>query len=414
MARVGEYTTFLRSCGWQIVRTMVELRQKNTAVRSTFAKLEDQSIFVSGSIYIKIRNKKVTKSLLKTGLCLELPTQRFISQWVMPENQIPATQPEPGEFNFAKPASENPRIRRRSLKAKSGGLIKPSSGAPPAARELEREAPPLSAEQVVKPRPQETEEVKTKAAVKAIETPVATSRPPPSAATTPSQPASGSTGAPRIASTASPTTSPHGTRPATLYYSSQPRKDKEAPSPMKTIPTTSTAPSSSASTLPSSVARSASTPSRPATTLDYRANVERQSREQKSVGNILSYVVYALIGFFVISAGLAAYGADVIFKQIHDQSVTVNDLDQKYAKATSDLNTKLASTQDTLTQAQAQIARQQDLILKQQEEINRLIAATNDNTSALKAEKQARTQETSSLRARVRDLENRGTYEQKY
>jgi polyhydroxyalkanoate synthesis regulator phasin len=182
---------------------------------------------------------------------------------------------------------------------------------------------------------------------------------------------------------------------------------------MKTIPTTSTVPSSSATTLPSSAARSATTPSRPATTLDYRANVERQSREQKSVGNILSYVVYALIGFFVVSAGLAGYGADVIFKQLHDQSVTVSGLDQKYAKATGDLTTKLAATQEILAQAQAQIGRQQDLILKQQEEINRLIAATNDNTGALRQERETRAEETASLRSQVRDLENRGTY-QKY
>jgi len=182
---------------------------------------------------------------------------------------------------------------------------------------------------------------------------------------------------------------------------------------MKTIPTTSTASSSSASTLPSSAVRSATAAPRPATTLDYRANVERQSREQKSVGNILSYVVYALIGFFVVSAGLAAYGADVIFKQLHDQSMTVSDLDQKYAKATSDLNAKLATTQDTLAQAQTQIGRQQDLILKQQEEINRLIAATNDNTGAVRQERETRAEETANLRAQVRDLESRATY-QKY
>jgi septal ring factor EnvC (AmiA/AmiB activator) len=125
-------------------------------------------------------------------------------------------------------------------------------------------------------------------------------------------------------------------------------------------------------------------------------------------------VVYGLIGFFVISAGLALYGADVIFKQIHDQSVTVSDLDQRYAAANKDLNAKLAATQDTLGQAQAQIARQQDLIVKQQEDLNRLIAATNDNASALKAERQARAQETASLRAQVRDMEYRGATTQKY
>jgi hypothetical protein len=183
---------------------------------------------------------------------------------------------------------------------------------------------------------------------------------------------------------------------------------------MKTIPTTSPASSSSATTLPSSVTRPATSAPRPATTVDYRSNVERQSREQKSVGNILAYVVYALIGFFVISTALAAYGAHVIFKQIYDQSVTVSDLDQRYAAANKDLNTKLASAQDTLSQAQTQIARQQDLIFKQQEELNRLITATNDNANALKAEKQARTQEAANLRAQIRDSEYRGTSTQKY
>ena len=187
---------------------------------------------------------------------------------------------------------------------------------------------------------------------------------------------------------------------------------------MKTIPTTNPASSSSASstgTLPSSLARSAASSPRPATTTDYRANMERQAREQKSVGNILNYVVYGLIGFFVIGALLAGYGTKVIFDRLNDQSATVSDLDARYAAANRDLNAKLATTQDTLGQAQAQIARQQDLILKQQEELNRLIAATSDNASALKTEKQARAQETASLRERVRDLEEyRGTSTQKY
>jgi hypothetical protein len=185
---------------------------------------------------------------------------------------------------------------------------------------------------------------------------------------------------------------------------------------MKTIPTASPASSSSASATaaPTSATRPTTTSaSRPSPAVDYRANVERQSREQKSVGNILSYIVYGLIAFFVISAGLAIYGADVIFKQLHDQNVTVTDLDQHYAKITDDLNTKLAATQDTLTAAQAQIARQQELIVQQQQDINKLIAATNDNTSALKTERATRAQDTASLRERVRDLEYK-TSTQKY
>ncbi|MCE0523560.1 MAG: hypothetical protein LV480_11690 [Methylacidiphilales bacterium] len=208
-------------------------------------------------------------------------------------------------------------------------------------------------------------------------------------------------------------TSPHGTRPATLYYSSSPRKTED-PSPMKTTPTASTASTSSSTTLPSSLSRPATSSPRPATNIDYRANVERQTREQKSVGSILTYVVYGLIAFFVLGVALAGYGANVIFKQIHDQSVTVTDLDQRYSAENKDLNAKLATTQDTLSQAQAQIARQQDLILKQQEELNRLIAATSDNASAIKAEKQARAQEGANLRAEIRDLQYKGATTQKY
>lgn len=341
----------------------------------------------------------------------------------MPENQTPATQPEsgaaPAEFNFDKQATDHPRMKRRSLKAKPEGLIKPSAATPAAARELEREAPPLSAEQAQPAKSQTPVVAKVLPPAKAAQAPVAAPpRATPSPATTTSQPASaGATPAPKPAAASTPTASPHGTRPAALYYSSYPRKEKAAPSPMKTTPLASPASSSSAAstgTLPPPAARTATSLPRPAANVDYRANVERQSREQKSVGNILSYVVYALIAFFVISAGLAVYGADVIFKQLHDQSTTVSDLDSRYSAANKDLNAKLATTQESLADAQAQLSREQDLILKQQEEFNRMIVTMNDNITALKAEKQSRMQETASLRARVRDLENRGTFTQKY
>jgi len=325
----------------------------------------------------------------------------------MPENQIPATQTESGavagELNFAKPEAETPRIKRRSLKAKAAGLIKPTGAPPHAARELEREAPPLSAEQLVTPRIEKIEEVTPKPRV--AETPIAPPRTTPSISNS-TMPATTPT------STSSPASSPHGTRPATLYYSSKPRKE-ETTAPMKTIPTASPASSSSTTAASNPISRVATSTARPSPNIDYRANVERQSREQKSVGNILSYVVYALIAFFVISAGLAAYGADVIFKRLNDQSTTVSELDQHYTKVTDDLSAKLSATQDTLTQAQAQIARQQDLIVKQQEELNRLIAATNDNSSAIQGEKEIRAEAEASLRARVKELEYR-TSIQKY
>ena len=328
----------------------------------------------------------------------------------MPENQNPVTKSEPeaaaGEFNFAKPETENPRIKRRSLKAKPAGLIKPNAAAIPAARDLEREAPPRITEVAAKAVTADQPRV----AAVAKPTPTAPPRVTPTVAAAAAKPAvSTASSTTTTAPATGPASSPHGTRPATLYYSTNTRK-AETPSPMKTIPTASSAstPSSSATASAAASARPVSaTASRPSPNVDYRANVERQSREQKSVGSILSYVVYGLIAFFVISAGLAAYGADIIFKQLHDQSATVSDLDAHYTKLTNDLSTKLSATQDTLTAAQAQIARQQDLIVKQQEELNQLIAASANNDSAIKAEKQARAQDSANLRARVKELEAR-------
>jgi hypothetical protein len=328
----------------------------------------------------------------------------------MPENQNPATKSAPeaaaGEFNFTKPETENPRIKRRSLKAKPAGLIKPAAAALPAARELEREAPPLSSEPATKPAA-----AQPKAAPAAKVTAVAPPRVTPTVAASTAS-ASKTATTPSTTPAAGPASSPHGTRPATLYYTNNTSK-AETSSPMKTIPSASPAPStssasSSVTTTPVSSARPAATAtSRSAPNVDYRANVERQSREQKSVGSILSYIVYGFIALFVLTVGLAGYGADIIFKQLHDQSATVSDLDAHYTKITTDLNTKLSATQDTLTQAQAQIARQQDLIVKQQEDLNRLIAASSDNDSAIKSERQARAQDTGNLRARVKELEVR-------
>jgi septal ring factor EnvC (AmiA/AmiB activator) len=148
--------------------------------------------------------------------------------------------------------------------------------------------------------------------------------------------------------------------------------------------------------------------------VDYRTNVERQSREQKSVGNVLAIAVYALIGFFVVGAGLAGYGAHVIFVQLHQQSVTVSDLDNRFSEENKELNAKLATTLDTLTQAQAQIGREQELILKQQEAINQLMTVSAANTSALRQEKQARADETAQLRAQLKRLEYSGPTTQRY
>jgi hypothetical protein len=176
-------------------------------------------------------------------------------------------------------------------------------------------------------------------------------------------------------------------------------------------PSTSATPASrpAAATSPSTArpatASAASAPRTAATNFDYRANVDRQSREQKSVGSLLAYFVYGLIAVFVVGGGLAIYGSVVIFDKLHDQSTSISSLDDKYTGKVAALNKELATTQDKLAAAQAQIARQQDLINKEQEQLNQLLVQINDNTNALNKEHQARLQEAATLRSRIRDLE---------
>jgi hypothetical protein len=387
----------------------------------------------------------------------------------MPDTPPPAAQPdsasEPGELNLETAPPARPRIKRRSLKAKAPGLQ--PANAPAAARELEQEAPPLSADQatraalpvpdgrptariVTAPPPRTTPAAppRTTPAVSAA-MPAQASRPATTSASgagvAASKPVStGPSGqkvnialtAPQKASVTSPSTSPHGTRPATLYYST-PRKEatpsmkphtNASPSPATSTssagssasaarPATSAATAAAAN--PSATRPAASAPaaaSRPAATnFDYRTNVERQSREQKSVGNILAYFVYGLAILFLLTACLAGYGAYTINKQLRDESTSISGLDDKYAAKVAELNKEIATTQDTLIQAQATIGRQQELLNKQEEEIGQLRTAINAASSAsaeaIQHEAHARAQDTAALRARVRDLENKTTFQ---
>jgi chromosome segregation ATPase len=149
---------------------------------------------------------------------------------------------------------------------------------------------------------------------------------------------------------------------------------------------------------------------------DYRANVERQSREQKSVGGMIAIIVYTLAGLFVLGGLLAAYGAYTISRQMHQQSVTLTDLDSRYSAETQALTAQLKASNDSLTealtQAQAQLKRQQELLAREQEQLtrqqdvsNKLVTANDAITAALRQERQQRAAETATLRAHVRTLE---------
>jgi hypothetical protein len=187
-----------------------------------------------------------------------------------------------------------------------------------------------------------------------------------------------------------------------------PAASSPSSTPASTASTSRTAPASS------NASSTASASVRPSSVSDFRANAERQAREQKSVGGILSILVYTLIGLFLIGGLLSAYGAYTITKQLNKQSVTMADFDARYSADYKDINGRLVLTMDNLTQAQAQIAREQDLINKQQDLIAKMQAANDDLANALRQEKATRAQETANIRSRLKDLEYTGTTTRKY
>jgi hypothetical protein len=92
----------------------------------------------------------------------------------------------------------------------------------------------------------------------------------------------------------------------------------------------------------------------------FQQNVQRQSREQRAVGSLLSGVAVALLVSIILVAALAGYGVYILSQQIKQQSATVAQLDSKMSANFELLQTSLketASAVDTLnsqTQAQKQ------------------------------------------------------------
>jgi hypothetical protein len=306
----------------------------------------------------------------------------------MPDDPRSSSSPATsGEFNFDdSPPVESPRIKRRSLNRRAPAPQPAAEEPEPPAREPEPDRLEATASAPAATPP-------------SAETPAPT-RPAPYGATTSSyRPSAPSPSVP--------------TQNSGLYYSAGARREPERPStptpPMK--PSTSI-PSSTGAALASPVSafrpQTGSTP-RASTASDFRANIDRQSREQKSVGDVLTYIVYAIGALLVISAALAIYGGYTLSRQIHQQSVTVSDLDARYAAENKTLNAALGATDDALAEAQAQLHRQEDMITRQQDTINKLVVTNDEIVNALKAERLTRASETANLRARVRSLEDETT-----
>jgi hypothetical protein len=369
-----------------------------------------------------------------------------------PENTDPVAKTQPAELDFEAAPTENPRIKKRSLKVRP--TVPPTQGAPspetarasltpdqPRPTSYSSTAPTGTSSHTGYVRPGTTPAAKPQAdapsgvlyysngpkdAAAKTTFPAPTASRPPTAptqpasqrpATTPmstsftSRPASTPQQTPtRPTGAASPGNGPTGhsstqQAPASRPAASTPSgghagtgASASAPAP-RTVSTTVAGPASS---------------SRPGGVSDYRANIDRQSREQKSIGGILNLVVYGLIAIFICGAGLAAYGAHVIFKQLHAQSMTVSDLDSRYATANEQLNAQLKSTAQAVLELQAQVNRDETLALKQQDAIVKLQSSLTAESDTLRQERVARATETSirisetaALRTRLREIEAR-------
>jgi hypothetical protein len=310
---------------------------------------------------------------------------------VMPDDPHPISSPAAsGEFNFADsaPVEDKPRIKRRSLKPRPAPAPAPAAGEP-APIPPEPEPDDLESSASAQPRPAE-----------------------PAPATAPKLYTTAGATTPRPAAATSSSSTPN----SGLYYTTGARREAEraaasANPPMK--PSTPTPSSSSGAATPaaslSAYRPTTGTTPRTSTASDFRANIDRQKQEQKSVGNVLSYVVYAIGALLILGAALAIYGGYTLSRQIHEQSVTVSDLDTRYAAENKQLTEALGTTNDTLSQAQAQIRRQEEMIARQQDTINKLVTTNDEIVAALHQERVTRASETSNLRARVRNLEDAQT-----
>jgi len=373
-----------------------------------------------------------------------------------PENTDPVTKTEPNEFDFESAKAESPRIRKRSLKSKAAAGT--AAANPPTAQAARpavtpdqprtavyaQPVAPASESRPAHVRPSTGEPIERPQTGPAsgvlyytsASNPQKTAAARTSHATQPTRPVAAPTQpvSPRPATTSMqtptnlrPASTPHSnpTRPAATGHATHtPQMSSSRPvTGAASTPQTSSArpaptatPASSGATaaraVSTTVAAPAASASRPAGVSDYRSNIDRQAREQKSIGGILNIIVYGLIAFFVIAAALAGYGAHDVYKQLHQQSVTVSDLDSRYAAANQQLTDQLKATQQAIIQTQSQLNRTQELAVRQQDSLAKLQAALDAETQALRDERATRAAETSirvsensALRARVHALE---------
>jgi hypothetical protein len=130
---------------------------------------------------------------------------------------------------------------------------------------------------------------------------------------------------------------------------------------------------------------------------DFRRNAERQSREQQSTGSILSGIAYALLAAILIVASLASFGGYVMWRQIQSQATTVAQLSDK-------LNVEVATLRE---EAEAARKTSDEVVRRQQEQINRLTSTLEQQRIAFVNEQKKKDRDIQLLQGNVKRLEAR-------
>jgi len=112
---------------------------------------------------------------------------------------------------------------------------------------------------------------------------------------------------------------------------------------------------------------------------DFRRNADRQSREQKSFGNVLATITYSILVAFILVTALAGYGGYILFQRIKLQSQSIAELDRRY-------EAEVVGLKEDQNRAHDEIERVSDDLARQQEQISRLRAVDDKLTSDLAAE----------------------------
>lgn len=128
----------------------------------------------------------------------------------------------------------------------------------------------------------------------------------------------------------------------------------------------------------------------------YQQNIQRQSKEQRAVGGLLSGVAIILVGSILLVAIMAAFGGWFLYKEIQNQSLTVSQLQSQINGDIQGLRGNLKDIEGQLDRLATQSAAQKQQITWLQGQLDAARAQSKKDTAT--------------LLARIQKIENR-TYD---